>query len=171
MRRSLNLTSKRANVFTDTFMIVISIIVFAMVAYNGMAIYNDLNADIQGDASMGATAKTASGSLYNKYGATMDGAFLTIFILLWVLVIVASFLIDAHPIFFMISILLLFFVIYVSAILSNFFGEFIDGADLLAYQSSFPYTNFIIANIVWFVIGIGASVAIVLYGKVALLNN
>jgi len=74
-------------------------------------------------------------------------------------------MIDTHPLFFGISLILFVFVLGSSVYIGNFYEEFVTGDDMLNTYQYFPATHFIMTNIVTVLIVIGASIMIVLYGK------
>jgi Ca2+/Na+ antiporter len=101
--------------------------------------------------------------LHTSFPSVFDSVFLVAMILFWIATIVASFMIDSHPIFFVATLLLLIFTIFFSAIVSNTFSEVT--ADESINADEFPITRFIMEYLPYFLLFIGFSVAIVLYGK------
>lgn len=149
----------------DILLVMIVLVAFAMISIFGHQTFSLINDDIQSDADLSTTAKTTSSNLEARYPATLDGAFAIMFVLFWIFLIVSSFLIDSHPIFFIISIILLLGAFVVAMVLSNSYQELMSDSDISSFGDQFPITNFIIGNLLLVVIAIGFSVVIVLYGK------
>lgn len=164
-KRNLNLNSKKGNAIFDTIFFLIAIFVFAMAIVVGYSMFTELNDDIQADAEINTVAKTNLDSLHDKYPSTMDAAFVLALVLLWVAVIVASFLIDTHPVFFIFTVILMALMLFASSELSNFYQDFISQSEYTGFEQAFPMMSFIINHLVMFVLGVGASAMLVLFGK------
>lgn len=156
---------KRGNMVLDSLMVLIAIVIFSLMVFFGYQIFGDMNTEIQADADLSSDAKDLSTSLLDKYPAFFDGAFVFLLLLLWGLIIVASFMVDSHPIFFIFAVLLFLFVMYIGAEMSNMFNDITTDDDLNAYRASFPMITWIMEHLLLFIGVIGVSVALVLYGK------
>jgi len=156
---------KKGNAVLDSLMVLIMITVFSLMVFFGYQMFSDLNTDLQADGDLSTDAKEKVQATYDAYPTLFDGLFVLAMVLLWALVIVASFMIDAHPIFFVFTIVLLVFVLYVGAEMSNMFNEITTDADLNAYRTSFPMTVYLMEHLVVLICVIGASVLLALYGK------
>jgi len=157
--------NKKGNAIFDTLLIVVFLVVFSIVSIFGYKLFGDLNTDIQADTTMDATAKNETANLYARYPATFDGAFILIFILFWAFVIVSTFMIDTHPIFFIFTVIISVFVIFVGAIMANTWAEINAEEDLTGLAASFPMTNYVLSHFVIYILLIVFSVVITLFGK------
>jgi len=167
-KRNLNSISrfnKKGNVFTDIILVVVVLLGMAIVGVIANNMFGDLNADIQADPDINNATKVMTGDLEARFPLFMDGAFLFAFVLLWLFVIVSSLFIDAHPIFFIISLLLLLFGYGVIMMMGNTYEELITDTDFSSITVDFPYTHFIMNNLLTLSIAMGSSVLIALYGK------
>lgn len=167
-----NLASyKKANAVIDTVMVLVVLIAFTMVAMFGYKVYNLVDLDIQNDNTISNESKVASTEIESRFPNVFDSLFMLIFVGLWSMVIVASFNINTHPIFFIFSLILIVFVIIVSAYLGNFYEEIAADTDLGSIYTSFPMTHFVLSHLLPITIGIGMSILIVLFGKNRLANG
>jgi len=124
--------------------------------------------DIYPDMSEEITTEEGQASLdviNDRYPALFDGLFLFVFIGLWIMTLVASFMIDSHPIFFAISLVLFIIVLIGSVYIGNFYEEIITDSSFNDAYEDFPATHFILTNLLMFSIVIGTSIMLVLYGK------
>jgi len=160
--------NKKGNVISDILLIVIIFFVFCITVFVGAKLSGDLNTEIQQDNLMNNESKELSNDLATRYPSFMDGLIMFILILLWILVLVASFQIDAHPIFFAVTIILFIFVMIVVVEIGNTFEELTNDADLVEYRDQFPLTVWLFDNIIIVSLIFGASVMLVLYGKLRL---
>lgn len=78
-------------------------------------------------------------------------------------IIVASFLVDSHPIFLAISIPLFTFVLFVTILLGNFSEEYIRSFGTI--ETELPIAFFISTHLLEVVLVSGLLIALVLYGK------
>ncbi len=166
-RKSLKmfLKYKKGNVVLDGAMVVVMLTVLSLMMFFGYQMFSDLNTDLQADADLSTEAKAKVQTVYDVYPSTFDGLFMLAMILLWGLVIVASFMVDAHPIFFIFTVLLLVFILFIGAEMSNVFNEVTTDAELNAYRSSFPMTVFLMEHLLLLICVIGGTVLLALYGK------
>ena len=88
-------------------------------------------------------------------------------VLLWIAVIVASFMLDSHPIFFVVTIILLPFIIFVGATMANVYDEAIlqDSENFPDASTDFPKINWVFSNILYIILGLASTTIIALYGK------
>jgi len=170
-KRNLFFQSKKANAFLDLMTVMLILIGFAICSIIGYRIFNDLNADIQNDDDMNADAKALSDNLHGKYPSLFDNLFLFLVILLWVFLIVSSSLIDAHPMFFIITIILLIIGFIVSIEIGNSFEELTEMEEINSVISEFPITFYICTHLLELMIIYGATILITLYAKNKFING
>lgn len=161
----INLKCKKGNVVLDSGMVIFMLVVFGLIGIISYITFEDLSDDISSDPDISDMAKGNISALKDRTPATLDGVFALAFGLFWLMVIAASFMIDSHPIFFIISIVLLFGILFASAYLSNAYEEFADDEEMRSAVAEFPITNFILGNLLIVMLVIGGSIAIVLFAK------
>jgi len=147
--------------FGETIQLLIVVFLFAVLSVVVYSVFSGVNDDLQADADLSTTAKAKLQDLDDRFPATMDGAFALIFGLLFLVGVVASLLFDSHPSFIVIIIVLMIFLMLAGGYLSNSWDEFIVDSSVSSFSSSFPYTSFIMDNLL-LVIG----VAMITFGGV-----
>jgi len=162
------LDCKKGNAIVDTTFVIVVLFLFAFFIVMGKVLFtsmdNTLGDYFANEGGFEANATWAGNR--DAYSSNMDAAFLLVFVALWILVLVASFQIDSHPIFFVITLALLIVVFLASAMVSNMWDSVATSTSLLtAAVDTFPMMNFILDNLLTFMIFIGASIALVLFGK------
>ena len=157
--------NKKANAILDSAFIIVALISFGMLSVIGWTIWGELSPEIKADLNT-AEANATIDFVDNNFVPLMDGGFMFVFIGLWVFAIIASFMIDTHPIFFVISLILLLTILAAAAFMSNFYTEFMEEPEYTGYVTAFPITNFILSNLLIVTIIIGASIMLALYAKV-----
>ena len=159
--------NKKANAVLDSAYIIVALISFGMLSVIGWTMWNEFSPDIKADIDT-AEANATIDFVDDNFIPLMDGGFMFVFIGLWIFAIIASFMIDTHPIFFIISLIILLTILAAAAFMSNFYTEFMEEPEYAVYVTDFPITDFILSNLLIVTIIIGASIMLALYAKVKL---
>jgi hypothetical protein len=154
---------KRANAVIDTLFIIIILFVCAVVWIISFSVQKDLNDDIQA-SDMRAEGKDVMQTTTNTAYKVLDGGILFFLIGFWILALIASFMVDSHPIFFIVSLILLIAVLIVVIVLGNVFDD-IFTTDFTGLSGYFPFTFFIFGHILAIAIVIGLSILGVMVAK------
>lgn len=156
---------KRANVFFDSFGFFLALIVFIVIAVTGSYILSTVNTDIQADADFNNETKLIMSNLNTGYPIWFDYGAGAVLILLWIMVLVASFYLDTAPIFFMVSVIVLMIVIFAINAFMEAITDYFADDDIAPVVELFPISLFITNNIEKIIAAIGFSIAIATYGK------
>lgn len=156
---------KQGNAIVDSIYIVIVLFAIAVITVFLYVSLYEVNEDIQEDEDLSADAKQILDDTTTDYPILFDGLFIFILVGLWILVIIASFSIDAHPIFFGVVFVLLIFVFLAAIIFSNTFVETMAEEDMIAFAIQFPKMQWVMNNLLTVIIVIGFSIMLALYGK------
>ena len=157
--------SKRGNSPLELITIILIITALAIGSIFAMKVFDDVNTDIQADDSMGADAKAISSSLYLKYPSTLDSAIMMAFVLFIIFVIISVFMLDTHPVFFVVSVIIIIAVFIVTMLIANVYDDVMLDEDFSPYASQFVYTGWIMSHILELSVAIGFIVLIVLFIK------
>ncbi len=165
-KKGLILGCRKGNAVLDSITAVVVIFVFVLVMIIGKYVFDEMNTDIQESSDITNTTKDTLTEVHSRSGSFMDGLIIFFFLLIWALMIVASFKIDSHPAFFIFTLILMVFIFFIAANLGNAYEEVIDDPDLGAVVSNdFPMTNWIMTHFLLVAIIIGFSVILALFGK------
>ena len=145
--------------------IVILLIVWGVMSLLGNSILKEINADFQADSSYNTYAKANLQATTTGYPQTMDSSYLVIMIIAWIGVIIASLNALEHPIFFIIALVFISSLIFIGAVLSNFYEDLANTDSLISSAADFPVTYFINGNMVLVILVIVASVVITMYAR------
>lgn len=98
------------------------------------------------DGGMTTAATNQTKAAFDTVPATFDYSVLFILIGLTLGLVVTSFLIPSHPIFMVINVFGMFFLVWMAMSISNMYGEMVASADspFLVEVESYPITSFII---------------------------
>ncbi len=157
--------NKKGNVVIEGITIIVVAMAFAMMGIFSYYVLDVLNTDVQNDAGMDSEAKRTSQSLKNNYSSLFDNLFLFVFVLLVIFVIVSVFMVDSHPIMFMISVILLVAVFVVALLLANTYDDIMTEPTMSAYANEFNYTGWLMSHLVEVMIGVVFMVIVALFIK------
>lgn len=157
--------NRKGNAVLDGITIIVVVIVMAIALVFGNMVLDELNTDIQNSDDVGSDAKTVTGDLNSKYVSLFDNLFLFAFILFVVFVLVSVFLIDTHPVFFVVSVILLIFVFVIAGLLANTYNDIATDSAVSTYANNFTYISWVMSHLLEVIIGIGFLVSVVLFAK------
>lgn len=149
-------------------------ILFFIIIVAGLAIFILIVQYVVGEVSEGLlnsplnTSSEAVAAL--NYGINLTHSFdyiwLTIFVGLILGVLISSVLIDVHPIFIPIWILLMAISIIVGVVMNNVYAEFVANETFNATSDLNPFANAIISNYILVIIGVAILSMILIFAKV-----
>ena len=158
---------RKGQIFFDIIIIAI-VLFFAGLIFVFVSMVNDeLTTALVADDDF--KAGTVQGDMLNTWNGAMpttfDNVFIIMFVLLWVFVIVSSIFIDSHPVFLVISLILLVIMFTVVGVLSNSYESFIMDGDIYTFAASFPKMNFVMEHLVLFLVFMSFTGLIAVFGK------
>jgi len=158
-------SSKRGNVGLDAIMVIVVLFVIAIASIAGYKVILDVNNDTQADPDINNKSKAAMDQVTTDYPTIMDNGFAFFFALIWVLAVIASFFVDAHPVFLILAIVVIVILIFIASSVDNIYAEMIDDPLLATEAAAFPKTNWIMDHLVFVILAIAISIGISLYAK------
>lgn len=157
--------NKKANIMIEGATIIVILFVLAIISVVGYQIFTEVNTEIQADNEISNTSKVYLDTAHTQYPTLFDGIFIFLLVGFWIAAIVFSFLIDTHPIFLVISLLLIAIILVVAAFMTNSYEEIIGDAEFSAVSTSFPMTNFVMGHLIETILVITMSIVISLFAK------
>jgi len=115
------------------------------------------------DSVLGDTAKEGVTKFETQLPYIIDTMLAILLGVAFLSVIIASFLLDTHPIFLVVSMILFFCLLYAGVYLSNFAEDYLAGFDIVAQD--LPIASFIANNLFIILIMLGVTIFLVLFGK------
>lgn len=164
MKRKNSLFSSKKGYLLQSMQILIVLFVFGLLAIISYQIFGDVNTDIQASEDLSDQSKLISSSVYERFPSTIDGAFLFIFILLWILLMVVIWFFNSNPIFIIIVFVVMVFLIIAAGMMSNFWEDLATDENF-DYADQFPATYFMLNNLLIVMSVIAISVMMVMYMK------
>lgn len=96
---------------------------------------------------------------------TFDYSYIFILIMLTAVLLMTSFMIPSHPVFMVVNIIGVFFLVIVSMAISNVYGEIITTEELSSSASQFTLTNFAMNYLPYICIAAVVLSTIIMFSK------
>lgn len=157
--------SRKGNVVIEGITVIVVAMAFAMMGVFSYYVFDVLNTDLQADPDMDAKGKEVSQNLYNNYSSLFDNLFLFVFVMLVIFVLVSVFMVDSHPIMFMVSVILLVAVFVVALLLANTYDDVMSEPTMATYANEFTYTGWLMSHLLETMIGVVFMIIIALFIK------
>lgn len=165
VKRKSVIKAKKANAFADSFTVLAIVIVLLMTSVIGYMVYKEFGNAFTEAGNLDATVVAETNTQADRYGTIMDNVIVLAFIFSWIAVLIFSFLIDSHPVFLIIALVFLIVILIVTASVANMYADFADSSGVAEYAGDFTKSRFIADHLVLFILAVGGSILVVLYGK------
>jgi len=158
--------SKKGNAVLETLVIIIVVVVLAIGSLFSYVVFSDLNDDIQSDLDLSNTTKNMTQNLVDIQPVLLDNVLLFVFVMFIIGVIVSVFLLDTHPIFFFINVVLVLCMLAGSLLLANATDDIFSDASLSTYAAEFPFTTWVMTHLLSLSVALSFLILIALFVKV-----
>jgi hypothetical protein len=162
--RKVNTVSKKGNAVLDLILLSIFLVTLGIVIMTFNPFLNQFNDEFQLEEHANES-KAILQEQTEAYSNNWDGMFLMIFILLWIVLLFGAWQLDSHPVFFIITIILMTFAFMVAMTLGNVYEDYMSTDYVMAYAHDFPMMNYLMTHYLQVAIVIGFSVIIVMFAK------
>lgn len=146
----------------DIIFVTIFIFVFAVSFFFGYIIMDKFKAEVNQTNTIDVSYIQTGQDAFLIF----DGLMVFVIAMLFISVIISAFLIDVHPVFFVISLIFLVLSIFVGAQISNIFIEFSQASDIAVATSNYPLTIYLFQNLPTIILVFGIIISIVIYSKI-----
>lgn len=157
--------NRKGNAVLDGITVIIIIFVLAISFIFSSYAFDMVNEDLQVDDDISAESKAVAGGLNDKFVPLFNNLFLFAFILFVIFVLVSVFMIDTHPIFFGVSVILLIFVFVVGGLLANAYNDIASDDTISAYANEFTYISWVMGHLLEIIIALSFLISIALFAK------
>lgn len=147
----------------DLLLIVGVMLFFGIVVLLGFKFMSEFNTQIQSMDDVPAKAKTASTQLTNHYTGAVDSSALFLLVVLSVSALILASLVRVHPVFIPIFILLLAFIVFYSAVLSNVYQEMASNPNLINEADQLKVTTTILTYLPIIITVLGGFIMVIMY--------
>jgi len=155
--------NKKGNLGIEAIVITAIFLTLAIAIPIYSKVTSSINEEIQSDDQYSNTSKRIMGDFSNSMPLLYDNIFAFLFFGYILAVWVAAYFIDSHPIFLVVLILMLPFIIYISMGVSNTYAEFV--ADMPTETAPFIKTIWLMQKLPYFILAMISVGAVILYTK------
>jgi len=157
---------KRGQFQLDLVTLLIIIFVFVILLVVGKLVTTQIDDAVQTIDEIPAEPKNVISAIDDGYIKFMDGAFLFLFIGLLIALWFTVWIIDTHPIFFVISIISMISLVLVAMLVHNvYFEMFTDDATLSSIAADFTIIPFFMQNLLAITIVVSGITGVLLFAK------
>jgi len=142
----------------------IIIFIFAIILLVAGKLNTDFNTQYQ-TTNASSTAKDIMSDTSARFDGVFDWLFLTVFILFALSIFVTVFLLDTHPVFFFIMIIVFAIILVVLGIIGNAFDKFDDNSAMSSQIGNMPIVSLIMGNWVTMLLVIGFVMIVLLFSR------
>jgi hypothetical protein len=160
---------KKANMPLEVITVLIILVVFAIGGLFAHQIWEDLDDDIQANDDLSNTSKDITKGMAANFPVWLDNIFIFIFVLFVIFVLVGVFMIDSHPVFLAISVILLIGAFVVAIFLGNAYYDIASSDGVAVFANNMPFMAWIMNHIAEMMIGIAFMASVALYVKLKVL--
>ena len=157
--------SKKGSSFIDIFFVAIMLIILAVTVVTGYFIFNQFNDNVQASDDFSAQAKTVSAANAGNFLAVFDKFFLFGIIGLTIGLIVGATLLNTHPAFFLGAVILLGFLVFFAAVMSNTYEDFANDPTISTYADDFVILPWVFENLPKIFVVVGILMLVALFAK------
>lgn len=154
--------NKKGNVF-DSAYVAIYLFAGAMVVITGAVAWNQISPNLKQSfkSDLAQDVLVVGDNIYPQF----DYVYLGLIIGLIIFVVMSAMLVKTHPIFFVMSIIVLAIVGVITPQMSNAFSQFRSQEAINTTSSDFPIVNYTMNNLPLIICIVGIVIIIFLYGK------
>lgn len=157
--------NKRGNAIFDSITFMILIFVFVIITTVALFISQDITTSLVAEDDISQIAKDNLQESNNRYPSYFDSLIVFVIFALWVALIVSSFMINTHPIFFIATFIVAIFVVFLGLIFANTLEEITTDPDFSTYAEQLPMTAWLSIQYPYVALAMMFSVILVLFGK------
>lgn len=147
----------------DLVFIFVSLFTIAVVILIIFKVSNSLNTEFQASNKINTRGKAAYNSINNLYPGVVDNSMLFLVIGLCITALMFAMMVRVHPVFFILYIIILAILIFVSAAFSNVYQQMAAQTDLASEAAQLTFTTNILTYLPFLIGVFGFLLAIVMY--------
>lgn len=157
--------NKKGSMF-DMFYVCAILFVICIGIFFVHKVWNELSPELEADTDFGGTeeGKAALGSVTSTING-FNVLFVLIMVFAFIAVIVLAFMIDTHPIMFVIALVILLLTGLLGTIFSNMFTEFTGDSELQNETNTFSAPVHVMDNLPRYILVAGMLLMIIMYGR------
>ena len=147
----------------DLIFVAVILLVFSITVIIVFKVSNEINTKIQLQDGLDTKGKVAFDQVNNIYSGTLDNMFLFLAVGLSIGALILAASVRVHPIFFILFLIALFLLIFLSGIFSNIYLGMANNAEMQDVAEKLTFTTKLMGVLPFFIGIMGFLLAIVMY--------
>lgn len=163
--KRLNLASKKGNAILDGLLFIIVLFAIGIIGFMAHYLMVNINAGFQLSDQVTPEAKAMLTVNADKSSSVMDGIFVSVFALMWLMVLIGTYSIKTSPLFFGLFLIMFAVIIFVGLTLANAADDIANNQFISSYATQMSKTVFIFENFNIVLVFVISTMALTLWGK------
>lgn len=152
-------------------LIIVILFAFILVAIFGTKLLHAFSTNVNDNLLLTNSSREYVSTVDSYAPSFFDSLFVFLLVLLWVATIILSFMIDSHPVFFIIGLFLLVILILVGFLMGNVFSDITSNTELSSDMTQFTLSQWVFNNLGLVVLVMSATILIALYVKSQMISG
>lgn len=157
--------NKKGSSVSDVILVIVFLLAFGITSVLAYLVYNGFNDDYQARDEISDTSKAMIQDNKDKYVGVFDGIVLLSVIGLTIALLIGASMIQTHPAFFIVALVVTSVAVLLAAVYSNVYEEFASDTTISAVESEFTILPVVMDKLPIIVTVIALLVALVLYSR------
>ena len=146
----------KKGMFDVLIIVAVLIFVLGLVWMFSAKAFSDITEGIVVDGDLGETSEEMLVDLEGRTGSTLDAGLITVLVLMWIVLLAASWYSTDNPFLMVIVIVMMIFLLLTSIMLANSYEELFEDDTIMDIKNDFPMTNFVLTN------NLGVTIAMIM---------
>jgi hypothetical protein len=155
---------RKGNAAIETVVLIVFFFIIAIGIPVVKHVLNGVTTDINSDPEFDPQYTAYLNQQNNNFSNLWDGLFAFAFISLMIVMVIAAYFVQSHPVFIIVVFFLILPVTFIGIILSNAHEEMISG-DFSTEYSTFPLTNYLMGHLPQLAVIMILMIALAMYAK------
>lgn len=169
IKKSLGRLGSSKKGISDTLIWGAVLMIFFVAIVVGLIFMTAMNSAMQ-ETDFSNDSKAITSDYLDNYAPIFDTMFVMLTLALFMGAAILGLVIDTNPAVMFLGILLFIVVLFIAGFFANAAVDFAEQAEMLPFSSQFPMANFIFNHYIELLIFFGGLLAIIIYGKRALIQ-
>lgn len=156
--------NKKGSIF-DVIILSVILFILALFIIFGYKIMTEFDTEFQTNDDLASESKSIMSDLKGRFVNLFDGIFFAFMILFAIAIAVGAYYFPVHPVFFVMSIFIIIFVVILAAVFANTYSDISEASEISSPTAEFTLMPFIFNNYVLFIMVLAFLIVIIMYAK------
>ena len=139
--------------------------VFCLITIFTFSTFSEVADDMAADSDLSNESKSMVSDNITSYPSLFDNLIVLAYVLLCMGLLVSVFMVDTHPVFFVLTVILMIFAFLALMLLANVYDDVLTDVTVSSFANQLPKTIWLMTHLVEVAVAIGFMTLIALYAK------